>query len=232
MALLSAALMAATGFGQTGETVEARLDGDTVRIINRGARENCAASFLVTVRVDGMTVRVIECDTSTEKAFCICNFDFEASVGGLAQGQYTAEIYREYRKRSLYPRDTVVLIGTVPFTVASPPGSPFVHGKASPCYDVAEVPAGFSPAVPPVDVIVRPSSRDIVIAFSLESPGRTEILVFDALVRFVRTLFEGDLQEGPHECAVGISLLPSSGTYYIVVRSAGLIGTASFQAVK
>ncbi|MDH7515882.1 MAG: hypothetical protein QHI48_08425 [Bacteroidota bacterium] len=229
--VLCVAALTATAFSQKGETVEVRIDNDTVRILNKGAVENCAAEFKVMVHTAGTVVTVIERDTNVLKADCICRFDFEAGVSGLAPGNYTAEVYREYLRRYGYGVDTLVFVGSAPFTVSTAAGNMASFGKAGPCHDLSATDA------PPmmgtgVNVSFRPFSGDAVISFGTDTREKTEIILYDAASRHIGKLFDGELAAGHHELVLPRASFPASGTYYMVIAGSREIRSAKIQVAK
>lgn len=78
-----------------------------------------------------------------------------------------------------------------------------------------------------------PANASVSIAFSTPSPGPVRIETWDVAGRLLGTIFEGELEEGPHTLQWSLDLddgrgLPS-GVYWIVVKGPG--GSASARAV-
>ncbi len=232
LGLILMILCAGTAFAQAPEQVFVRIDGDTVRVFNTDAMENCACQFRVTVQTAGSTVTVIERDTCRMKADCICRFDFEAKVTGLAQGTYTAEVYREYLKRYDYPLDTLVLIGVQTFAVQAPSVPVSASAAAGPCHDLTAVDP--PPHPPERDVYVRPNPArgTAVLRWISTGDAGTEVLLYDAIGRLIATIYSGEARMGVNERIIDCSSLAGGGTYHVVVRTERGIQAGTFQTLR
>ncbi len=202
---------------QGPETVSVSFDADTVRILNIGAYENCGCEFKVDVQVSPSTITVVECDTNRDKALCMCNFDFEAKVAGLAPGSYTAEVYRQYWKKFMYPFDTLMRIGSVTFTVSAPEGPMAASGKAGACYHIQDVASIPVPDRKELTIVLDGKSGTARIGFEIGKAGKAELLLYDAAGRMVVRIHDGELAVGKYNMTADLSGFPS-GIYYPVLR--------------
>jgi hypothetical protein len=84
----------------------------TVIVINKGIWANCASKFEADLAICEDHLSIIERDTSYNKAYCECTFNFETRIDSLPNGFYTLNIYREFLKQYSYPKDTVIFIGS------------------------------------------------------------------------------------------------------------------------
>lgn len=195
---------------------------DTVRFMDGGAWENCAARFRIGIMVNGPDVTLTETDTVGPKMRCMCTFDLRAAMTGLAAGTYTATWYRDYRKAFGYGSDALVRIGSVPFEIAGGGGSPaLADAEQSPCYnptEVAELPRGetaleFSAYPNPIDA----SRQDLILRFDYPAPGPIRIELFNLLGKRMFLLERDYVPSGKQEYRILGSFLPRTGIYFLVV---------------
>jgi len=83
---------------------------DTLFVYHDSAYYNCCASFVFTVESSGTVVDFIEADTSSEHCYCMCRFNLESSVAGMAMGTYTARLWTE-GKTKLVGEATITITG-------------------------------------------------------------------------------------------------------------------------
>ena len=108
---------------QTNDSLYVRVSGDSISIWDVRATENCASRFTSALTISHDTITWVQTDTVGPLARCICHFDMEVSMTGLARGSYIARVYRDRRKEYHYGNDTLLYIGSITFTVNSSIGS-------------------------------------------------------------------------------------------------------------
>lgn len=98
-----------------------KIVGDTVQVWNTDVWANCASKFNSSViYLDSNRIVITECDTIGPIVRCMCYFDLQISLGGLASGQYTISVYRQELKKYFYPKDTTIFIGELTFSLENP----------------------------------------------------------------------------------------------------------------
>jgi hypothetical protein len=116
-----------TAAAQTTDSLFVRVAGDSISIRDIRAVENCASRFTSALTISHDTLTWVQTDTVGPIARCICHYDMEVSIAGLAPGSYIAWVYRDRRKAYHYSSDTMLFIGTIVFTVTTPAGTPEVR---------------------------------------------------------------------------------------------------------
>jgi hypothetical protein len=204
------------------EFLSAIVRGDTVTIVDSGAVENCAARHAIELTVNGTQLTMLERDTVKEKAFCMCDFVFTATMAGLAPGTYSGTVYREYRAEYNYPKDTVVDIGFVTFTIASPGAAPvFLSAEQSPCLTSY---AGTVPAALPSNsarVYPQPLRGDGMLLIEREQQHAATVAVYDLGGRLLAAPAASGRADGTLVIPLASSLFPTSGVYLCAVTAGG-----------
>ena len=134
------------------DSLYVRVTGDSISIWDIRAEENCASRFISALTISHDTITWVQTDTVGPLARCVCHFDMEVSMPGLAPGSYIARVYRDRRKEHHYANDTLMYIGSISFTVNTSIGSflarAFYQSDCNPTSVteeyVALVPAGMS----------------------------------------------------------------------------------------
>jgi hypothetical protein len=123
IALLILLAAGTTAAAKTTDSLYVRVSGDSISIWDVRAEENCASLFISALAISHDTISWVQTDTVGPVARCICHFDMEVSMTGLAPGSYVAMVYRDRRKEYHYNTDTLMFVGSIPFTVSSATGS-------------------------------------------------------------------------------------------------------------
>lgn len=84
-----------------GGIVRFGVTGNTLFVYHDSAFYNCCALFAFTVEIDGPVVDFIEADTSAEHCHCMCRFNLESSIAGLAPGTYTVRLWTDDKTQML-----------------------------------------------------------------------------------------------------------------------------------
>lgn len=197
----------------TNDSLVVEVVGDTVTIWNLNACANCGSVFDITAALVADTVYVVQRDTSTQWAHCLCPFNLRASVTGLRAGRYTAAVYRDFRL--MLPTTDVAFVGAVQFEY-NPVGSPpfFSRGFQSECLSSSapqaspERPLRFSllPNYP------NPFNPSTSIRYEIPSACDVRLTVVDLIGRDVAILVDGRQDPGTHEARFDGSNL-ASGVY-------------------
>ncbi len=201
------------------------LRGDTVDVWNR-AEENCASKFIASVTVHVDSVIVVETDTSSLLALCVCPFVMRASVAGLPAGSYHAVVYRQRLKiYNPWVEDTIWLIGSVDFIIPQQSASGlsllFVQSTCGGGIDAVSVPPVSRPGmVGNFSVYPNPFNPETTIEFSLRQNVQVALEVFDLLGRRVALLVDERRPAGTHVVRFSTEGL-SSGLYVCRLTAGG-----------
>jgi len=229
----------ATAEAQTNDSLFVRVSGDSIRIWDVHASENCASRFTSALTISHDTVTWVQTDTVGALAWCMCHYNMEVSMAGLAPGSYIARVCRERRKEYHYVNDTLLYIGSITFVVGTSIGSfearAFYQSDCIPTSvteeHVALVPAEMSlcnypnPFNPVTTIGFRlPAGQAGVAGFGLQNPGSNtrnpgpgtllvRLAVYDMLGREVAVLVNERKSAGMYTVQFDGSDL-SSGVYF------------------
>ena len=202
------------------DTLSVAFSGDTVKIWDRGAHENCAARFDYSIGfLDSNEIVITETDTVKDKAYCLCYFDLCIALG-LGHDTMEVSVYRAYQTRFGYPKDTTIHIGSLRFV---PPAEGTVSHSLyqSLCYYPPVGVSGGNQQLPAEPVVSNnypnPFNPSTTIRFTLPHETRVKISVYDPLGRELRVLTEGPLSAGDHEMIFRAEGLPSGLYYYRIM---------------
>jgi len=213
------------------------LSGHSVTIWNIGVEANCASRFSFSIAMlDSNGIILTETDTIGPGAKCICTYDLSATVGGLAAGHRTVDVFRQYLTRyHYYPTDTTVHIGSISFDIqASGISSPSQHFYQSPCSGFTSVvegterPLGFR-----LDVnYPNPFNPATVIRYSIPRAEHVTLKVLDLLGREVATLVDERKNPGNYDVSFDANGLPASGAYFYQLTAGSFHQTRKMVLVK
>jgi len=202
------------------DSIFVTIDNDTVNIWNTGAFENCG--FLVEMETifSNDTITVIEHDTSTQYAFCNCNFDMCVSLTGLSPGNYHVDFFRTYDL--INDPDSLYYIGSTDFTYNGTSSSVNEFYYQSDCYDITSIEV---PEEIPEDFVIlenypNPFNPSTTIRFTLDSHSDVNLTVYDVLGKEITTLIQDNIVKGVHEIGFDGSNV-SSGIYFCKIRISG-----------
>jgi hypothetical protein len=201
-------LFAAQSYAQK-ETVNVIVTGDTVRIVNVGAWENCAARFAIRIDIAGNTILMTECDTVVQKARCMCTFDVLGQLSGLAAGSYEVTVQRQYLTRYNYPADTTVVIGTARFDILT--GGAVVQlmkNGQSPCYNLTDIESPTPGSALAFDAFPNPGAQTTTLRIVTPLPGNVRVDMYDLLGRLQTTITDAYYSAGVHEITTGPENFP------------------------
>ncbi len=226
-------LIAASASAQDPEPLSWEIRGDTVLIRNTAMAENCAARFDFTVDVDGFSIVLTERDTVREKMRCICDFDLEISLAALPPGVYTAFVRREYLAKYNYPADSMREIGYLTFNVAGAGAGVSFLARQGDCHGITGLDS--PPFARRHTVSVSPNplrSASALIAVDADATANCELAVFDAVGRRVALVYSGIIAQGGSKFTFDTGILPSAGTYHIVLKAPDHISAAMFAIIR
>jgi hypothetical protein len=204
--------------GQPKEVITAIVSGDSVTFIDEKMVENCAARFAVDVKVEGSTVKVTQRDTISAKANCICEFSVTAVVRGLAPGQYTAVVTREYLQRYGYGSDETREVGSINFVVSDGIARPVGFNKRqSECLNTA---ASTLPEIPSfVTIVPNPIIGSSMLTFDVQTASTVSIELFTILGTRISRQELGFTGPGTYRWPISAEAFPNAGQYFCIVAA-------------
>jgi uncharacterized membrane protein len=218
------------------EYIDAVVRGDTVTITDYKASENCASRFAIELTLNGMQMVMIQRDTVKMKALCTCEYDFTASMTGLAPGTYRCDVRREYRKEFGYYKDTVAEIGYVYFTIAAPGGAPaFLSAEQSECTMNGIKPPlalHFTARIHPQPL--RGDGRLLIgaDAAGTGAAGTVSVEIHDLAGRLITRIAQVAAEGRETVIPLPAALFASTGTYLCTVSIDGERATLPFLVVR
>lgn len=112
--LLAVILFIYTAHAQTGiDSIFVQIYTDSVCISNININTLCGACFVTSLSISGDSITILESDTSSMHAWCICNYDVNVTFIGLNSGTYRVFIFRN----RITPVQNLYLVGSLTFTV-------------------------------------------------------------------------------------------------------------------
>ena len=201
--------------------------GDTVNIWDVWAEENCASHFSHRVTASQDTVTWVQTDTAGPLMTCLCLYNMRVSLSGLSSGQYRAMVFREELTRYSYPRDTVILIGSIGFSVESPGSSLASQFYQSGCNPVSVsdrdqvlVPDGVT-----LESYPNPFNSMTTISYTLHTRSHVRLEVYNMLGQRVAVLADQEIDAGRH--ALQWQAEVASGAYECHLTATTPIGSAT-----
>jgi len=195
------------------DSIFVTIDNDTVNIWNTGAFENCG--FLVEMETifSNDTITVVEHDTSTQYAFCNCNFDMCVSLTGLNSGNYHVVVFRTYDL--INDPDSLYYIGSTDFSYNGTSTSLTKIYYQSDCYNISSIEG---PEEIPEDFVMlenypNPFNPNTILRFNLLSHSYVELTIYNILGKEVATLVNNKIAKGVHEIPFDGSSI-TSGIYF------------------
>lgn len=205
------------------ESLYAFVYPDSVIIVNGGVYTNCGSRFVFDVFQSADTITIIEQDTSSQLATCMCTYTLSTRLSGLSSGHYWVIVYR--KPYTLLPIDTMYYVGATEFTIGS-----LIPPFASQSFQSACT--GWGPGeVEEVEVLLpgrftlyqnypNPFNPSTAIKYRLPSTGFTTLKVYDLLGREITTLVEGEMSAGDHSTVWNAASV-SSGIYFYRLQAGG-----------
>jgi hypothetical protein len=232
-ALLPLFLVAASVSAQNPEPLSYEIRGDTVLIRNTAIAENCAARFDFTVDVDDFSIVLTERDTVREKMRCICDFDLEIALAELPTGVYTALIRREYLAKFNYPADSMREIGYLIFNVVGTGAGVSFFAEQGDCHGLTGVDGPPLPRLSSISVSPNPvRGPDVAILLDAVESTNGDLSLFDAAGKRVALVYSGYIAQGRRNFIFDTGLLPSAGTYHVVLTTGKSISAGMFTFLR
>ncbi|MDP3150955.1 MAG: T9SS type A sorting domain-containing protein [Ignavibacteria bacterium] len=216
---------------QQKDTIYTIVNGDSVTIYHQRVEKNCGSHIVMEYDKTDFTIRIGEVDTSTNRYFCNCTFDFSVTITGLFTGTYTANLLGI---DALY--NTSHYYGAVVFTIVEGgSGQILLHSPyQSQCYQPDEVKneGSFSPKDYTLyPVYPNPFNPGTTISFSIPNTTVVDISVFDTNGKKIETLLNREMSIGNHRLIWSASKY-SSGVYFISMRTGNVLATQPAILVK
>jgi hypothetical protein len=212
------------------------INQDTVHVWDMRAQENCASRYSITVTSLHDTVYVLQTDTVGPLVNCTCLFNLRASIVNLMSGTYAAVVQRAQLKKYHYAADTLILVGSVQFSVSS--------SNVLPYFSLSSYQSACNPLVvqrgdskPPTAFALHqnfpnPFNPSTVIAYDVPVSGHIKVEVYDASGRRVALLV--DRKHSPGTYSLTFEALPtfSSGVYYCRLTAGTFTQTLAMLFIK
>lgn len=215
--------------GEKPETLSAEMKDGKVVIHQNNIFANCASVFKAETELSGNKLTIIQTDTSTQKAFCMCYFDIDYEFANLQPGNYTVELYRQEFIKYMYPRDTSYLVATLTFenTLAKPEQPITVSYLQGPCdNDTGIKPEILVGTVP--EIIPNPSWDDALISFETQDGGITEIMIYGPGGNLILRQKFLSPKQGRIALPAGAGEFPSGAYFVRVISVSGKSGFAVY----
>ena len=203
---------------------------ESVVVYHLQAYRHCAPMYEITVTVDSNEIYIIETDTTTLFATCMCYFDIATTLGALAPGDYMANVVNKEGDRILFS-------GTIPFTVPvpteQPPGHMVYSSEVSECYEITDIRMDGTKAIPRTFMQNFPNPFNPVLTINIEIAETSQVLldIFDLSGKWVKTLMKGKANAGTHRQSWDGSQMPS-GVYFIRLQTESEIITQKVILLK
>jgi len=105
------------------DRIEFDFHGDSLTIWHYQTWQNCGANYVMDLQIEGSTIYLMENDTSSEWATCMCYFDLAVTLKTSPSGQYSLIIHttNKFIGDTTFVADTTLLIDQVPLISFSDP---------------------------------------------------------------------------------------------------------------
>lgn len=231
--VLLSLLIAETTYSQPGiEKVSVNVSSDSVIISDSNVYVNCGAIFIDSLVLNDYKITIIEKDTSTNHAFCNCNFDLSFIIHSLQTVTYTAYIYRQGYDKNGNLKDTTIFIDSVKFTMTVGLPMPPVYGYIiqSPCK--TESVGDDHQLAKTLEVYPNPSNDEIFVKYLPLNSINFKIEIFDINGNDVieRNCLESDLTN--NLIKIDIKNLINGKYYGRIIDNGKLTGFFEFVKAK
>jgi hypothetical protein len=234
--LLATLVSSGTAFAQSIDSLYTNVRHDSVDIWDVRAYQNCAARYAITMTTSNDTVYLVQTDTIATKVYCTCFFNLRATVVGLLSGSYVAIVHRAQFKTYGYPTDTLIFIGSVPFSIVNTSVLPFFSFVS---YQSACNPSAV-PVVankPPAEFALHqnfpnPFNPSTLITYDVTSAEHVRIDVFDVSGRQISVLVDATRSPGTYSITFDAPPHLSSGVYYCRLTAGSFSQTLPMLLIK
>ena len=190
---------------------------DSVIVYHLQTYRHCAPMYEVKVTVDSNHIFIVETDTTSNFAACMCYFDIATTLKDLQPGNYSAHVINKEGEYILFS-------GTIPFSVPNPiepSATPVTHSTViSDCYDIAGLQAHEDVMIPHTFMRSYPNPFNPVLTIDIEITETSNILleIFDLSGRWITTVASGKANAGTHRQFWNGSQMPS-GVYFVRLQT-------------
>ena len=184
-----------------GDSLYVENKQDTLIVWNVNVWENCGFTPIMNIEVIDSHIIITEKDTSLEHTTCSMYKDFRIPITGLAEGNYTIEIWRAY-SASYYP-DTASFITSldINFIISS-----INNNKV----DIESFKLD--------NIYPNPFNPTANISYNIPETTQLKISLFDVLGRELEVIHEGIEKKGKYKIIFDGNSY-SSGIYYVRMLS-------------
>jgi hypothetical protein len=227
---LCALIFFSTIHAQNRDSIFVQIYPDSVSIWNTDISAACGTSYTTSASIAGDSIAILESDTSKSYQRCMCNYDVNVKLAGLAVGNYRVFICRT----GTFNKDTSY-VGSVDFTVQQP-GSPqfSCNSYSSACHGMTGV-LFEGTGVPRNSFLIgnypNPFNPLTVIQYQINKRNKVKLEIFDELGRFTAVLVDEEKDVGDYEIPWNASSY-SSGLYLCKLSVGNEIQTLKMTLLK
>jgi hypothetical protein len=215
------------------DSVYVQMVGDTVKILNVGASENCCISVITSTVISNDSIIIVEHDTSTSYCHCTCTFDFSVNLTNLAPGKYLVLVYRKY---TFFTPDSLYFIDSTSFQYDVEATGDFKSvAYQSPCYTPVSVEEKLEND--PTQTILsqnypNPFNPITTISFSLPEDAQVTLKLYNMLGQEVAIVLDKqEMERGEHEFDFDAGNYPS-GLYFYRLTAGNYINVKKMVLLK
>ncbi|HLP81438.1 MAG TPA: T9SS type A sorting domain-containing protein [Nitrosomonas sp.] len=192
--LIAFTLLVSTASSAQWELYGAKVDGDTVKVWNTNISLSCNAKLTAATKIVKDSIIIIEQDTSTQHAKCICFYDVNVALTGLSSASYRVVIYRTQLKKYQYANDTTILVASFSFSTGSASNiTQITKVVVTDCHQMpltVEESQGGPGTMALLASYPNPFNPMTTISFTVPESEHVKLEVFDAMGKCVAVLMD------------------------------------------
>ena len=207
---------------------------DTVIIHNTKVQEHCAFSPKMKVQVNNNTVVLVEQDTFPALATCVCYFDYQITLNGLAGGNYTLFLYRQYSADFMNTDSLYFITSTIFSFPSGAAGNLSTQTQSSNCYELNAIE---EEKISPTGMLTltnrpNPANPKTIFEYYLPVSGHIQMDIIDITGQLITNLVSGAKNQGLHQISFDTSRLASSTYICRLIMNHNQIRTQRFTVLK
>lgn len=207
---------------------------DSVIIHNTRVQEHCAFSPRIKVQVNNNTVVLVEQDTFPALATCVCYFDYQITLNGLAGGNYTLFLYRQYSADFMNTDSLYFITSTIFSFPSGAAGNLSTQTQSSNCYELSAIEEA---KISPAGILTftnkpNPANPVTNLEYYLPTAGQVRLEIFDTRGRLIRQLVNQYMGLGLHQFSYDTTDLASGHYFSRLIFKQNQIRTQSFTVLK
>jgi len=227
---LGALIFFGTIYAQNRDSIFVQIHPDSVCIWNTDISATCGTSYMTSASIASDSIAILESDTSKSYQRCICNYDVNVTLAGLAAGSYRVFVFRT----GTFNKDTSY-IGSVSFTVQQSSSPQFYYNSySSACHEITGV-SDEGTEIPKNSTLVgnypNPFNPFTIIKYQIHKRSNVKLEIFDELGRFTARLVDEEKDTGDYEVLWNASSY-SSGLYIYKLTAGNDVQTRKMTLLK